>query len=110
MTRTPEQHSEDSRYAAHVMWAGTADRKERLRNAHTNSFGGEVWHARRLFGPDVDLDALSAEQWKQVEAARRSWTKAVSIKGNKAKRLKQAQRLRERAAAIEAEVAEAGDA
>ena len=50
MARTPEQHSDDSRFAAHTMWAGVTDPAERLRNAHDNSPRGYVWHARRLLG------------------------------------------------------------
>src|SRR6516164_9422137 len=34
MARTPEQHSQNSRFAAYLMWSGVADRAERLRNAH----------------------------------------------------------------------------
>jgi len=50
VARTPEQHSDDSRFAAHTMWAGVTDPAERLRNAHDNSPRGYVWHARRLLG------------------------------------------------------------
>lgn len=108
MARTPAEHSEDSRQAAHTMWSGVADRNEHLRNAHNNSPSGQNWHARRLFGADVDLDTLTPTQWAQVEAARRAYLNAMSIKATKTRRLKRAQRLREHAAAIEAEV-ESGD-
>jgi hypothetical protein len=109
VTRTPDQRRDDSRHAAHVMWSNTADRGERLRNAHDNSFGGDNWHARRIFGADVDLDSLTPEQWKQVDAARTSWFKAVSAKGVKARRLKAAQRLRDEAAAMQAAAEGDGD-
>jgi hypothetical protein len=113
-TRTPEQHREDSQYAAHVMWSGVADRAARLANMHQNSPSGYTWHARRLLGQDVDLEALTPTQWKQVEAARAAWFKASSRKGVKARKLDKAQRLRDEIAAIEAEYndsdGEAGDA
>jgi hypothetical protein len=88
------------------MWAGIADRGERLQNMHDNSPSGFAWHARRLFGADVDLDALTPQQWEQVAAARMAWYKANSIKGVKARQLGRARALRERAARIEAEVAD----
>jgi hypothetical protein len=87
------------------MWAGVADRNERLRNAQKAGAAGYEWHARRLFGPDVDLDALTKKQWKQVVDARLSYLKAMSLKASNARRLKHAQKLRARADAIEAEVA-----
>jgi hypothetical protein len=62
-----------------------------------------------LFGTDVDLAALTPTQWGHVEAARRAYLKAMSIKATKTRRLKRAQRLRDAAAVIEAEV-KAGDA
>ena len=57
----------------------------------------------------VDLDALTPTQWAQVEAARRAYLNAMSIKATKTRRLRRAARLREHAAVIEAEVAESGD-
>ena len=36
VARTPEQHSDDSRFAALTMWANTADRAARLRKMHDN--------------------------------------------------------------------------
>jgi hypothetical protein len=35
MARTPEQHSADSRQAAHTMWSAVADRNERLRTCRS---------------------------------------------------------------------------
>jgi len=109
LTRTPEQHRADSRQAAHTMWSGVADRNERLRNAHDNGFASDNWHARRLFGADVDRDGLTTEQWEQVEAARKAWNKANSLKGVRARRLKRAQRPRAEADAIEAEADRIGE-
>ena len=106
MARTKQQHSQDASYASHVMWSGVADRVERLRNAHNNSPSGVNWHARRLFGKNVDLDALTPAQWQQVEAARRSYLKAMSLRAARNRRQEWAQRLREQADAIEAEVGE----
>jgi hypothetical protein len=106
VARTPAEHSEDSSYAATVMWSGVADRNARLRNAHDNSPSGLIWHARRLFGANVELNALTEEQLAQAEAARLMWYRAVSKKGVKARRLQRAQQLRARADAIEAEVGE----
>jgi hypothetical protein len=108
MTRTPQQHRDDSRHAAHTMWAGVGDRGERLSNMHLNSPSGYRWHARRLFGQDVDVNALTDEQWEQVEAARISWYKATAMKAVRARRRKYASKLRERAAAIEAEADDDG--
>jgi hypothetical protein len=42
MARTPEQHSADSRQAAHTMWSAVADRNERLR----------TWMSRLPIGTD----------------------------------------------------------
>jgi hypothetical protein len=109
VARTPAEHSADSRQAAHTMWSGVADRNEHLRNAHNNSPSGQNWHARRLFGRDVDLDSLTPTQWAQVDAARRAYLRAMSMKATKMRRLRRAQRLEDRAATIRAEVAEAGD-
>lgn len=106
MARTPEQRRDDSRQAAHTMWSAVADRNARLRNAHNNGFASDNWHARRLFGADVDVEKLTKQQWQQVAAARQSWQKANALKAVKTRRLKHAKRLREQAAAIEAE---AGD-
>jgi hypothetical protein len=61
------------------MWAAVPDRNERLRNAHENSPSGEIWRAPRLFGQDVDPDALTKEQWKGVRAARKAWLKATVL-------------------------------
>jgi len=108
VARTPQQRSKDGRYAALIGWSGVADRTERLRNLHTENPSGHNWHARRLFGADVDLDALTPTQWAQVEAARLAWMKAMSMRAAKKRRLQRAQRLRETADVIEAEVA--GDA
>ena len=108
MARTPAERSEDSRQAAHTMWAGVADRSERLRNAHNQSPSGQNFHARRLFGADVDTDALTPIQWQQVEAARQAWFKAMAMKATKKRRLERAQRLRDAAAVIETELG--GDA
>jgi hypothetical protein len=83
------------------MWSGVADRNERLRNAHDNSPSGYIWHARRLFGADVDLDALTKQQWKQVADARLAWLKANQLKAVRARQLQRARRLRDRADAIE---------
>jgi hypothetical protein len=88
MTRTPQQHSADSRFAAYLMWSGVEDRAARLRKAHDNGPSGYSWHARRLFGQDVDVEALTATQIKQVVDARLSWLKAQSLKAVRAKRLK----------------------
>jgi len=104
MARTRKQHSEDSRGAAYAMWANVADRTERLRNAHGNSPSGTAWHARRLFGADVDLDALTTTQWNQAEQARLMWLRANSVKATKQRRLEHAERLEKRAATIRAEV------
>jgi hypothetical protein len=87
------------------MWANTADRAARMRNAHNFGPACVPWHARRLFGADVDTDALTPTQWKQAEAARLAWLRANSIKGVRAKALKRAKRLRALADAIEAEAA-----
>jgi hypothetical protein len=99
MARTPTQHSEDSTGAAYASWANTADRTVRLRNAHDNSPSGHNWHARRLFGADVDLDSLTKAQWKQVAAARRAWLKAQSIKATRVRKRNAAARRDEREAA-----------
>jgi hypothetical protein len=103
----PAERKEIATLAVDTMWSGVTDRTERLRNAHENSPGGHNLHARRLFGRDVDIDKLTKVQWQQVAQARRAYLKAMSLKGIRAKRLKQAQRLRQQAAAIEA--GEAGD-
>jgi hypothetical protein len=108
--RTPEQHSADSKAAAYTMWAGVADRSARLRDAHHNSPSGEIWHARRLFGQDVDLASLTPRQWKQASDARTAWLRANSIKATKARRRKaaaeRAKREAERTAEIEQQEAE----
>jgi hypothetical protein len=80
------------------------DPEDRLHNAHVQSPSGWNWHARRLFGADVDLDTLTTKQWERVGAARLAWLKANSIKAVKARQLGRARRLRERADAIEAAV------
>lgn len=102
MARSPEQHSADSRYAAHVMWSGVADKTERLRNMHDNSPSGYAWHARRLFGADVDVDALTKRQWKQVADARLAWLRANSIKAIKVRQRQTARKLRAEADRLEA--------
>lgn len=107
-SKNAAERKEIASTAAYSMWAGVADPNERLRAAHENSPSGYSFHARRLFGADVDLDKLTKTQMKQVAQARLAYLKAMSLKGIRAKRLKQAQRLRAQADAIEAE--EAGDA
>ncbi len=102
MPRSPTQHSRDSSAAAFTMWGNTADRTARLRNAHDNSPSGHNWHARRLFGQDVDLDKMTPEQWQQTADARLAWLKANSIKAIKARQRKRAAALREKAARMEA--------
>lgn len=109
MARTPEQHSADSRAAAHTMWGGVTDRAERLRNMHNNSPSGYAWHARRLYGADVDVEKLTKTQWKAVEAARLSWLHANALKAAKAstrvRKLRKAKQLRARADRLDAEAA-----
>lgn len=88
MARTPQQHSDDSRFAAYLMWSGVDDRAQRLRNAHDNSPSGYAWHARRLYGDDVDIEALSVAQMKSVVDARLAWLRAQSVKAVAARRRK----------------------
>lgn len=64
------------------------------------------WHAKRLFGVNVDLATLTPIQWEQAEQARLTWLRATSKKGTKVRQLQRAALLRERAAAIEASVAD----
>jgi hypothetical protein len=104
--RTRKKHSEDSSFGANLMWSRVADRTERLRNAINAGPAGYNWHAKRLFGADVDLDALTPRQWKQVEDARLAYLRAMALKATQKRRLLRAARLREEAAAIEAEVGE----
>jgi hypothetical protein len=103
---SPANHSENSRFAAYVMWGNTTDRAERLRNAHNSSPSGYLWHARRLFGQDLpDVESLTKTQLKQVHDARLAWLRANAIKAVRGRKLAHARQLRERAAAIEAEAA-----
>jgi hypothetical protein len=104
----PTEREEIARSGAFTMWSNVADRSERLRAAHDNSPSGYLWHARRLFGKDVDAEALSPQQWDQVAAARMAYLKAIASKATRARKLKRAQRLRDEAAAIEAAVGDAG--
>jgi hypothetical protein len=107
--RDPAERTEIAAQAAHTMWSGVANREERLANAHDKSPSGLIWHARRLFGQGVDLEALTDTHWKQAADARRAWLRANALKATRARRLKRAQRLRDEAEAIEAQLA-AGDA
>lgn len=77
---------------------------DRLRRTHDNSPRGYNWHARRLFGPDVDPDRLTREQWEQVAAERLTWLRAKSANATIARRLNTVRRLREKADRIEADV------
>ena len=105
----PAERKQIASGAAFAMWAGVADPAQRLRNAHDNSPSGYLWHARRLFDPDLkDLDGLTPKQKRRVEKARTAWYKANAVKATRARKLKRAQRLRAQADAIEAEAA--GDA
>jgi len=111
----PAERKEIASTGAYTMWSNTPDRAARLTNMHRESTCGENYHARRLFGQDVDLDSLTPQQWEAVRQARSAWYKALSNKGIRAKRLKQAQRLHAKARRIEAEVddfvaEQAGDA
>ena len=69
-----------------------------------NSPRGYSWHARRLFGPDVSYDALPPDKQEQVAAARVVYLKANALKSVRARKLIQAQRLRDKADALEAAV------
>ena len=69
---------------------------------HENSPSGMNWHARRLFGQDVDLESLTKRQWQQVAKARHSYLKANALKAVEAKRQKAPQRLRDKADLLEA--------
>ncbi|MGA7050501.1 MAG: hypothetical protein WBZ37_04380 [Mycobacterium sp.] len=105
----PAEHQEIATTAAYAQWANTADRAARLGNAHVNSPSGYNYHARRLFGQDVDLDKLTETQWAKVADARLAYLRAMAMKATRARRLKRAQALREKADAIVADV-EAGEA
>lgn len=76
----------------------------RAARTQDNSPRGYKWHARRLFGADVDVDALTEQQWETVADERLSYLRAKSAKAVQARQLGRARRLRERADAIEAEV------
>jgi hypothetical protein len=92
----------DKQRAAFTMWGGVTDRGERMPNAHAAGPAGDNWHARRLFGADVDLDALTDEQWRQVAKARLAWLRANAIKAVRARQLKRAEAMRAKADALEA--------
>ncbi|MGO9653003.1 hypothetical protein [Mycobacterium sp.] len=106
VARTPEQHSEDSRYAAYIGWSGVADRNERLRNAHLNNFTSDLWHLRRLYGADVDPDTATPQQWERAHAARIAYSKANSIKGVRARKRAVDERRAARDAELDAAEAE----
>lgn len=103
MPRTPEQHSADSKAAAYTRWSGIADRAGELRGAHENSPSGDNWHARRLFGSDVDLASLTPKQWEQVADARLAWLRAKQLNAVEARKRKAKER---RMAEIDQEEAE----
>ena len=84
-------------------WAGTLDRAARMAVPQSNSPISLAWHARELFGPDVDLDGLTEAQWRQVEAARAAWYAEFGLKGLRARKLQKAARLRKQTARIEAQ-------
>jgi hypothetical protein len=82
-------------------WANTADRAARMAAPQSASPSSTAWHARKLFGPNVDLEALTDAQWRQAEAARSAWYRDFGLKGLRARKLAKAARLREQAARIE---------
>jgi hypothetical protein len=84
-------------------WANTPDRAARMAAPQSNSPSSLTWHARKLFGPDIDLHGLTDAQWQQVEAARSAWYAEFGLKGLRARKLTKAARLREQAARIEAQ-------
>jgi hypothetical protein len=105
LPRTPEQHSADSKAAAYTLWGGITNRTEQLRETHENSPSGFSWHARRLLGPDVDVDALTPLVRKQVEDARLAWLRANQLRAVKAGKRKSADRRAMREAEHEADIA-----
>ena len=84
-----------SSYGADRSWGGTPNRNHRLAPAHNASpVNGLLWHARKRFGPDVDLDSLTPDQLKQVENDKRAWQKEMSLRGIKARRAQKDARTR----------------
>jgi hypothetical protein len=102
VARTPTEHSSDSARGAYTKWSNVADRAAAMADMHANSPSGYAWHARRLFGQDVDVANMTPTQWQQTDAARSAWLKANSIKAIRARMLKRAEKLRKRADAIDA--------
>ena len=102
MARTPAERSQDARAAALHSWANTVDPNARLALAHLNSPAGFNWHAKRLYGQDVDLDGLTPQQWERVADARLAYLRANAIKATRTHQRKRAQALREKADAMEA--------
>ncbi len=97
------EHRLASSKGGFTSWAGTPDRAARMAAPQSNSPSSLAWHARKLFGPDVDLDHLTDAQWAQVEAARSAWYAEFGLKGLRARKLAKAAWLREQAARIEAQ-------
>jgi hypothetical protein len=86
----------------HKSWAATRDRDDRMANAWAAGVTGMLWHAKPLFGEDVDLEQLTPAELAQVKSARKRWFAELTAKSLKSRQRKKAQRLRAQADELEA--------
>ena len=90
------------RVGGHRSWGNTANRAERMRPAQAKSPVGWDWHADKRFGRDYEQ--LTPGQQQQVESDRSAYFAEMRRRSAATRRANRANRLRERAAKIRAEV------
>jgi hypothetical protein len=93
-----EHQRRTGRLGGYLSWSRTENWDERLAKMHRNSPGHVEWHARRLFGQDIDLTSMTRTQWRRAECARRAWFAEFSSKGLAAQKVKDGLQRKQNAA------------
>jgi hypothetical protein len=109
MARTPGDSKDPERvrtgrHGGLAGWANTQDRHVRMEHVRENSPANDGYYARQL---GFDLHRLTADQRKQIATAKALYFAKLRSESVRAIKRQKAERLRQRAAALDAE-AEAG--
>ena len=92
----------------HRSWANTTDRAARMQAPQSRSPTGWNWHAQKRFGRNYD--ELLPGQQKQVQSDRLAYFAEMRRRGHATRRANRAERLRRKAAKIQAEADELDEA
>ena len=82
------EHRLASAIGAYRSWANTTNRAVRMAPANAAGPNSLIWHAKKRFGPEVDLDTLTNGQRQQCEADQAAWQLNFRRRGLQARKRK----------------------